>query len=52
MSDGATILAGGGVPTQDGKALVYLFVTARLVGMDGEPIRKPEQPLPENPCEF
>ncbi len=40
VKDGATVLVGGGVPTRDGKGIVYCFLTARLVGLDGEPIRK------------
>ena len=52
VKDGATVLAGGGVPTQDGNGLVYCFITAWSVGIDGEPNRKPDQPMPENPCEF
>ena len=50
--DGATVLVSGGAPTQDGKGSVYCFLTVRTIGIDGEPVRKPEQPLPVNPCEF
>ncbi len=52
MADGATVLAGGGVPTQDGLGLVYCFLTARLVGTDGEPIRRPDAVEPQNLSEF
>jgi hypothetical protein len=41
MTDGATVLVGGGMPTHDGKGIIYSFLTVRLVGADGEPIRKP-----------
>ena len=51
VADGATVLAGGGTPTQDGKAMVYCFVAARLVGTDGKPLRKPEQSEPVDLCE-
>jgi type II secretory pathway component GspD/PulD (secretin) len=40
VEDGATILIGGGMGTEEGDTLVYIFVTARLVGLDGKPLRK------------
>lgn len=40
VADGATVLIGGGMPSRDGKGLIYSFVTVRLVGPDGEPVRK------------
>jgi hypothetical protein len=40
VEDGATVLAGGGVPTRDARGLVYCFVTVTLVGTDGERLRK------------
>ena len=39
MADGATVLVGGGMPTRDGKGIIYSFLSARLVGIDGEPLR-------------
>ena len=52
MADGATVLAGGGVPTQDGQGLVYCFLTVRLQGIDGEPLRKPDAVKPQDLSEF
>lgn len=52
LADGATAVAGGGVPTGDGQGLVYCFVTVRLLGVDGERLRKPDAPQPVRPCEF
>lgn len=39
ISNGARVLVGGGMPNRDGSKVVYAFVTARLVGMDGEPLK-------------
>ena len=36
IRDGATVLFGDGTPTRDGKKIVYSFVTARLIGLDGK----------------
>lgn len=40
IHDGSTILIGGGMPSRGGKKVVFVFVTARLVDMDGKPLRK------------
>jgi len=36
IKDGATLLFGGGMPSKDPTKVVYAFVTARRVGMDGK----------------
>jgi len=36
VANGKTVLIGGGLPSRDGKQLVYMFLTARMVGMQGE----------------
>ena len=36
VASGQRILMGGGTPSQDGKQMVYMFITARLVGISGE----------------
>lgn len=36
VASGKTVLIGGGLPSRDGKHLVYMFLTARMVGMQGE----------------
>ena len=52
MEDGATVLVGGGVPTGDEKGLVYCFVTARLLGIDGERRKKPVETKAVDLCDF
>jgi hypothetical protein len=52
LADGATALAGGGIPTQDGKGMVHCFVTARLLGIDGEGLKKPVEAGAVDLCEF
>ena len=37
MNDGQSVLASGGIPSQDGKGLIYCVVSVRIVGMDGKP---------------
>jgi hypothetical protein len=39
VSNGAKVLVGGGVPSSDGSKIVYMFVTARLIDMDGVPLK-------------
>lgn len=36
IADGARVLMGGGMPSRDGKRIVYMFVSARRVGLRGE----------------
>jgi type II secretory pathway component GspD/PulD (secretin) len=36
VASGKTLLLGGGVPSHNREQLVYMFLTARLVGMQGE----------------
>lgn len=43
LKNGATILAGGGMPSRNGSQMVYIFVTARLVDVEGEPINPPTE---------
>ena len=38
VKSGATVLACGGMASRDGESVVYVFVTARLVGIDGGPL--------------
>jgi hypothetical protein len=45
--DGATILASGSQHPKDKGKMIYVFVTARLIGPDGVPIRKPSRAEPE-----
>ena len=44
VKDGATVLLGGGMPCKDPAKVVYAFVTARRVGLDGTPLRAPPAP--------
>jgi len=37
-----TVLLGGGMPSKDPEKVVYMFVTARLIGTDGKPLKKRE----------
>jgi type II secretory pathway component GspD/PulD (secretin) len=43
LYDGQTILIGGGMANTLEAKVVYTFVTARLIGLDGEPIRKKDK---------
>lgn len=52
VTNGQTVLIGGGVPTADGKGLVYCFVTTTLVGDDGKPLKTVDVSEPEDPCDF
>ena len=36
VADGARVLLGGGIPSRDGKRMVYMFVSARKVGIHGQ----------------
>lgn len=38
VAPGATVLVGGGVPSEDGKDFLYMFVTANLVDTNGKPL--------------
>jgi hypothetical protein len=38
VTDGQTVLAGGGMTTRDGNKIVYTFVTARLLRSNGKPL--------------
>jgi hypothetical protein len=38
VDNGGRLLVGGGIPTRDGKRLVYTFLTARLIGIHGQAI--------------
>ena len=50
VKDGAMVLAGGGMPSRDGKKAVYAFVTARLVDLSGKPLKAKAQ-VPPVGCE-
>ena len=39
IKDGATVLLGGGMPSRDPAKVVYTFVSARRVGLDGKPLK-------------
>jgi hypothetical protein len=39
VTNGKRLLIGGGMPSRDGKRLIYMLLTARMVGTDGEPLR-------------
>jgi len=41
VKDGATVLMGGGMPSKDPTKVVYTFVTARRIGLDGKPLKTP-----------
>jgi hypothetical protein len=34
-TSGKTVIVGGGMPSRDGKSMVYAFLTVRIVGLDG-----------------
>ena len=38
LENGHTILLGGGMPSSDRKSIVYIFITARLLGTKGQPL--------------
>ena len=40
IKDGATVLAGGGMNSRDGKKMVYAFLSARMIDLDGRPLKK------------
>ena len=50
LAPGRRILIGGGMPSRDGKRAVYLFATATMIDIQGEPIKtrndkdEPDQP--------
>jgi general secretion pathway protein D len=44
IKDGATVLLGGGMPAKDPAKVVYAFVTARRVGLDGKPLKSAAVP--------
>ncbi len=39
VTNGKRLLIGGGIPSRDGQRLIYMLLTARKVGTDGEPLR-------------
>ncbi len=39
VANGKRLLIGGGIPSRDGQRLIYMLLTARKVGTDGEPLR-------------
>lgn len=39
LVNGRRILVGGGMPSRDGKRAVYLFATATMIDLQGEPIK-------------
>jgi type II secretory pathway component GspD/PulD (secretin) len=41
LKDGANVLIGGGMPSKDPSKVVYVFVMARRVGLDGKPLSFP-----------
>jgi type II secretory pathway component GspD/PulD (secretin) len=41
ITDGATIVPGGGLNSRDGKKVVYTFISARRVDLEGKPLLKP-----------
>lgn len=43
VKDGATFIQGG-MASRDGQSLVYLFLTARIIGPDGQPIHPDAKP--------
>jgi hypothetical protein len=46
VSDGRSVLAFGGMPTEDGKGLIYCVITVRIVGNEGRPAREYAAPAP------
>jgi hypothetical protein len=48
VENGKRILMSGGMPSRDGKRLVYAFVTARLIGIDGEPLKRKGREIPSD----
>jgi len=45
IKDGATVLLGGGMPSRDPTKVVYAFVSARRIGLDGKPLKSAATPL-------
>ena len=43
VTDGSSLLALGGLPTQDGKSLIYCIITVRVIGNDGLPLKRDDQ---------
>lgn len=43
IDDGATFIQGG-MTSRDGQSLVYLFLTARIIGTDGKPVHPDAMP--------
>ncbi len=48
LSNGATVLIGGGMPGKDKDKVAYAFVTARLVDIEGRPFKPKEKTGKEN----
>ncbi len=39
VADGARVLIGGGTPNKEGDGIVFIFITARLIDIEGNPLR-------------
>ncbi len=38
-ADGARVLLGGGMPNKEGDGIMFIFITAHLIDIEGNPLR-------------